>query len=151
MFAVSIPVALATRHISTFTSSFIASKSKYGQSVRFRGKSAVIFRAVRRMSLYGVVADSVKEWRSVFREVNEKWPKMCQSRGHFSFHEFYSLTPLHQVSREKKVEFGISVKFAIDWTVSNLIFDRKMSRKLIETFFEKMLNFDEKRPKFDQK
>ena len=59
--------------------------------------------------------------------------------------------PVHQASREKKVEFGISAKFAIDWTVSNLIFDRKMSRKLIETFFEKILNFDEKGPKFDQK
>ena len=61
MFAVIMPVALATRYISTFTRSSIASKSKYGQSVRFRGKSAVIFRAVRPMTLYGVVAESTKK------------------------------------------------------------------------------------------
>ena len=61
MFAVIVPVAFATRHIPTFTSSFITTKPKYGQSVRFRGKSTVIFRAVRPMTLYGVVAESTKK------------------------------------------------------------------------------------------
>ena len=68
-------------------------------------------------------------------ELNEKWPKMCQSRGHFSFQWLDSLTALHWVSRETKVRFGIYVKFAVDWHVSN----RKSPGKNLKTFFEKKL------------
>ena len=48
------------------------------------------------------------------------------------------------VFREKKVKFGIYVKFAIDWTVSKSICSRKIPKKSLKTVFEKILNFVEK-------
>ena len=64
---------------------------------------------------------------------------------------FDFLTLFDVVFRLKDIRFGLYVKFAIDWTVSKLIFVEKLSRKTSETFFEKKLNFREKRSKFAQK